>query len=166
MPDLHSWTDDLRFIYYSGLATYQKTFDLPPAYSAPGASVILDFGPGTTVEKPSPLGDTNMRAYLESPVREAAQVYLNGQFAGAVWKPPYRVDLTQHIKPGQNVIRVIVGNTAINEMAGKALPDYRLLGDRYGVRFIPQGMDNLQPLPSGITGPVTLIETLPGQEPR
>ena len=166
MPDLHSWTDDLRFIYYSGLATYQKTFDLPPAYSAPGASVILDFGPGTTVEKPSPLGDPNMRAYLESPVREAAQVYVNGQFAGAVWKPPYRVDLTQHTKPGQNVIRVIVGNTAINELAGKALPDYRLLRDRYGVRFIPQGMDNLQPLPSGITGPVTLIETLPGQEPR
>jgi hypothetical protein len=93
-------------------------------------------------------------------------VYVNGQFAGAVWKPPYRVDLTQHIKPGQNVIRVIVGNTAINELAGKALPDYRLLRDRYGVRFIPQGMDNLQPLPSGITGPVTLIETLPGQEPR
>jgi hypothetical protein len=128
--------------------------------------VILDFGPGTTVEKPSPLGDPNMRAYLESPVREAAQVYVNGQFAGAVWKPPYRVDLTQHTKPGQNVIRVIVGNTAINELAGKALPDYRLLRDRYGVRFIPQGMDNLQPLPSGITGPVTLIETLPGQEPR
>ena len=166
LQDLGSWTDDPRFRYYSGLATYQKTFDLAPEYSVQGASVVIDFGAGKIVKKPSPLGEDNMRAYIDSPVREAAQVYVNNELTGDVWKPPYRVDISSHVKPGRNVIRVIVGNTAINEMAGKALPDYRLLSDRYGVRFIPQDMDNLQPLPSGITGPVTLIETLPGQEPR
>jgi hypothetical protein len=166
MPDLHSWTDDPRFLYYSGLATYEKTFDLQPKYRAPGASVILDFGPGSPVEKPSPLGDHNMRAYLESPVREAARIYVNDQFAGSVWKPPFRVDLTPYLRLGHNTLRISVGNTAINEMAGKALPDYRLLRDRFGVRFIPQDMDHLQPLPSGITGTVTLIETLPEHKPR
>ena len=166
MPEVHPWSDDPRFHYYSGLATYIKTFELPTAYSAKGARVLLDFGPGTTVEKPSPLGDHNMRAYLESPVREAAQIYVNDKLAGDMWKPPYRLEITAYVKPGKNSIRVAVGNTAINEMAGKALPDYRLLRDRYGVRFIPQDMDNLRPLPSGITGSVTLIETLPEGEPH
>ena len=166
MLELHSWTNYPRFFYYSGLATYQKTFDLPPAYLAPHASVFLDFGQGTIIEKPSPLGDHSMRAYLESPVREAARVYVNDQFVGSVWKPPYRVDLTSHLKAGNNSLRVVVGNTAINEVAGRAQPDYRLLRDRYGLRFVPQDMDNLQPLPSGITGRVSLIETLPGQERR
>jgi alpha-L-rhamnosidase len=166
VPDLRSWTNNPQFLYYSGLATYQKTFDLPSAYSAPGASVVLDFGPGTTIDKPSPLGPHNMRAYLESPVREAAQVYINDQFAGDVWHPPYRVELAPHLKPGTNILRIVVGNTAINEMAGKALPNYRLLWDRYGMLFVPQDMDNLQPLPSGITGPMTLIETLPPPSPH
>jgi len=163
MPDFRSWTEDSRFLYYSGLATYEKSFDLSPTYSAPGATVILDFGPGTPVEKPSPLGDHSMRAYLESPVREAAQVYVNSKLAGCVWRPPYQLDLTAFLKPGKNDLLITVGNTAINEMSGRALPNYRLLRDRYGMLFVPQDMQNLQPLPSGITGHVTLIETSPAQ---
>ena len=99
-----------------------------------------------------------MRAYLESPLREAAQVYVNGQSAGYVWHPPYRLDVSNLLKPGSNELRIVVGNTAINELSGTSLPDYRLLYARYGTLFEPQGMQNLQPLPSGILGPVTLIE--------
>ena len=91
-----------------------------------------------------------MRAYLKSPVREAAEVYVNGRSAGVVWHPPYTIDLTSLLKPGKNELRILVGNTAINSMAGRALPDYRLLNARYGERFVPQDMDHLQPLPSGI----------------
>ena len=36
-------------------------------------------------------------------------------------------------------------------------PDYRELNQRYGERFQPQDMENLQPLPSGLLGPVRLI---------
>jgi hypothetical protein len=163
MPNLRSWTDDPHFLYYSGLASYEKSFDLLPAYSAAGAAVSLDFGPGTPLEKPSPRGDHSMRAYLEGPVREAAQVYVNGKLAGSIWRPPYQVDLTPYLKPGKNDLRITVGNTAINELSGRALPNYRLLSDRYGIRFVPQDMENLRPLPSGITGPITLIETSSAQ---
>jgi hypothetical protein len=104
-----------------------------------------------------------MRAYLEGPVREAAQVYVNGKLAGSIWRPPYQVDLTPYLKPGKNDLRITVGNTAINELSGRALPNYRLLSDRYGIRFVPQDMENLRPLPSGITGPITLIETSSAQ---
>ena len=68
---------------------------------------------------------------------------MDGKSAGVVWHPPYVIDLTSLVKPGKNELRIVVGNTAINSMAGRALPDYRLLNDRYGERFVPQGMENL-----------------------
>jgi hypothetical protein len=50
-----------------------------------------------------------------------------------------------------------VANTAINELAGRAGPDYRLLNLRYGEKFTPQDMDHLEPQPSGILGQLRLI---------
>ncbi|HEY1579844.1 MAG TPA: glycosyl hydrolase [Terracidiphilus sp.] len=153
-----SWTQDLRLRYYSGTATYTKTIEIPRDFAEDGRPVFLDFGEGTPVDPPHPNPRPNMRAYLESPVREAAMVYVNEQLAGYVWHPPYRVEISKLLKPGaHNMMRIVVGNTAINELAGTALPDYRLLYSRYGVEFIPQGMDNLKPLPSGILGHVSLI---------
>jgi hypothetical protein len=161
MPTLSSWTDDARFLYYSGQATYRKSIDISEINTQPGHSVTLDFGDGIVVARPSPLGRFNMRAYLEGPVREAAQVYANDQFAGYVWCPPYRIELTPLLKPGKNELRIVVGNTAINELAGESLPDYRLLRDRYGLLFETQDMQNLGPLPSGIIGKVTLVVAAP-----
>jgi len=60
-------------------------------------------------------------------------------------------------------LRIVVGNTAINALAGQPLPDYRLLRDRFGLEFEPQDMRNLRPLPSGVLGPVTLVESSPGK---
>src|ERR1035437_4783324 len=58
--------------------------------------LLLDFGPGTREPLPSPPGAHNMRAYLQGPIREAAQVHLNGKAAGVVWHPPYRLDVTPY----------------------------------------------------------------------
>lgn len=149
MATLHSWSEEESFKYYSGQVTYEKAFDLP-AHASAANSLVLDFGEGKPVAKPDPLPAFNLRAYLEGPVREAAEVYVNGRRAGVVWHPPYTIDVTALLKAGRNELRIVVGNTAINSLAGRALPDYRLLNDRYGERFIPQGMDNLQPLPSGL----------------
>jgi hypothetical protein len=51
--------------------------DLPADFSS--STLVLDFGDGTPVAKPEPLPAFNLRAYLEGPVREAAEVYVNGQ---------------------------------------------------------------------------------------
>jgi len=155
MPTLHSWSEEEPFKYFSGQVTYQKTIDIPADLLSRNW-ITLDFGEGTPVPTPDPLPAFNMRAYLEGPVREAAEVYVNGQRVGLVWHPPYSIDLTWTIKPGKNELTIVVGNTAINSLAGRALPDYRLLNDRYGERFVPQGMENLQPLPSGIVGELRL----------
>ena len=161
MDQLRSWTEDAKTQFFSGTATYEKDFDLRPDQIAPTRKLFLDFGKATPEPLPSPPGKTNMRAYLDPPVREAAEVFVDGKRAGVVWRPPYRVDVTGLLHAGSNQLRILVANTAINELAGQALPDYRLLWARYGMRFIPQGVEDLHPLPSGLLGAVTLIESTP-----
>jgi ubiquinone biosynthesis protein Coq4 len=97
-----------------------------------------------------------MRAWLESPVREAAVVYVNGQRVGSVWHAPYEIEIGALLHAGENNIRIVVANLAINEMSRDPLPDYKLLNGRYGERFQPQDLLNLQPLPAGLLGPVRL----------
>ncbi len=156
MSKLHDWSEEPSFKYYSGEVSYERTFDLSAQDLSSGIHGVLDFGPGAAVEEPNPLPEHSMKAYYEGPVREAAEVYVNGERAGFVWRPPYTVDVTKLLKAGKNSLRIIVGNTAINSLAGRALPTYRLLNERYGERFTPQDMGNLQALPSGIVGALRL----------
>jgi len=159
MDQLRSWSDAPKTRFFSGLATYQKSFDVSLNNSITDTQYLLDFGAGTPNTVPSPDTPHNMYAYLAGPIREAAQVYVNGKSAGVVWHPPYRLDVTPYLKSGRNDLRIVVGNTAINSLAGQSQPDYRLLWDRYGKLFVPQDMENLSPLPSGLLGPVRLIES-------
>jgi hypothetical protein len=163
MDRLASWTDDAKTKFYSGQATYEKSFELEHGRLSRDAKLMLDFGPGTPQAVPNPPGEHNMKAYINAPIRDAAEVFVNGQRAGVVWRPPYKIDITRYIHEGKNELRIVVGNTAINELAGQALPDYRLLWDRYGMLFVPQDMHDLHPLPSGILGPVTLVESSPAK---
>jgi hypothetical protein len=82
---------------------------------------------------------------------------MNDKRVGAVWCPPYEIDVTKFLTLGSNRLRIEVANTAMNYMAGHSLPDYRLLNLRYGERFQAQDMDKIQALPSGLLGPVRLI---------
>jgi hypothetical protein len=124
----------------------------------PGFLTVLDFGEA----RPVPGNDRGpgMRTWLDTPIRDAAVVTVNGQRAGSVWSPPYRLDVSTFVRPGRNTLAIQVGNTPLNHMAGRPLPDYRLLTLRYGDRFQPQGMELIRPLPSGLVGPVRLV-TLP-----
>jgi hypothetical protein len=158
MHTLSSWGDDAHLRYYSGVVAYSRTIDISQGDLKAGHTVVLDFGEGIPVPKPDPLPRFNMRAYLEGPVREAALVYVNDKLSGYIWHPPYRLDLSRDLKPGVNRVRFEVGNTAINGLAAGPMPTYRLLLDRYGVEFDPQDMNDLEPLPSGILGKLTLIK--------
>lgn len=155
VEQLRSWTEQTATRFYSGIATYEKEIQLPPTWSSPGLQIHLDFGAGQAV--PVQPRKNGMRAWHDAPVRDAAVVYVNDQRAGAVWCPPYSIDVTKLLKPGVNKLRIVVGNTAINYMAGHKQPDYKELNQRYGERFQPQDMENLQPLPSGLLGPVRLV---------
>jgi hypothetical protein len=156
MSSLRSWSDDPTFRYYSGQATYSRTFDLSARDLGSGTDAVLDFGPGTPVEEPKPLPQFSMKAYLEGPIRDAAEVYVNDKRVGSVWRPPYTIGVIRFLSAGTNRLRIVVGNTAINSIAGRALPSYGLLNQRFGERFTPQDMGNLHPLPSGILGGLRL----------
>lgn len=164
---LGSWTDNEDTRYFSGTATYEIRVTATPAMLGRGRRQTLHFGDGTPV--PLPVTDltapstltapVRQRAWIDPPVREAAVVYVNGKRAGAVWAPPYALDITSFLTPGENTLRVVVGNTTINYMAGRPLPSYRLLNLRHGERFTPQDMKDLQPLPSGLLGGVRLVSS-------
>jgi len=100
--------------------------------------------------------DTRCRRYRAQPVACSYELIPEHSLAGSVWKPPYEVDVTRLLHAGANTIRVVVANLAINRLAGTSLPNYRLLNVLYGERFQEQDMKNVQPVPCGMLGPVTL----------
>jgi len=116
--------------FYSGTGIYEKSFDLSAAPVAP-ARLYLDLGA----------------------VRELAEVKVNGQSCGIVWCPPWRVDVTDAVKPGANQLQIEVVNFWPNRLIGDASqpPDQRLT--RTNIRKLTAST----PLePAGLFGPVTL----------
>jgi hypothetical protein len=140
--------------YFSGRATYQRKFAASAAFLKAGVRAELNFGEGT----PLPLQErAHFQAWLDGPVREAAEVFVNGRRVGTVWHPPYELDVTPFLRAGENELRVVVGNLAVNGMAGSPLPNRAELTARYGERFQDQGNNLIKVIPSGLMGPIRLI---------
>lgn len=149
------WTDGAAEKFYSGEVRYRTSFQAPAAKS--GEHFVLRFADGKPLANTQPPNANGMRAWYDAPIREAAIVYLNGKRVGSLWHPPYEMDLTKLMHAGENSIEIRVYNTAINELAGQPPRDYAALKAKYGDRFQMQDMDNLQPVPSGIFGPVRIV---------
>ena len=84
--------------YFSGTATYTKELRVPSAFLIKGQRVFLD------------LGD----------VRELASVRLNQRDLGVLWHAPYRVEVTDLLREGENKLEIKVTNTWANRMIGDA----------------------------------------------
>ncbi len=95
---LQSFTlnDDDGIKYFSGTATYSKTFDVPSALVSPRRAMRLD------------LGD----------VKNFATIVLNGRVLATLWKPPFSLDVSGFVKAGQNRLEVRVTNLWVNRMIG------------------------------------------------
>lgn len=48
-------------------------------------------------------------------VVSTAEVYVNGHLAGIKIAPPWKLDISQYIVPGENRIEILVFNTAANQ---------------------------------------------------
>ncbi len=183
-PTLADWTANPDTRFYSGEAVYSRdfTFAAPPRskvflkidggqpLTRPGTELTVD--PNTTRPAGAPLPNPlrtgtgpGMRAWYDPPIHEAAIVYLNGQRVGALWHPPYRLDLSPFLKTGQNHIEIHVFNTAINAWAALPPRDYKPLIAKYGDRFQMQDLNLVHPVPSGILGTIHLItDQVPQQQ--
>jgi hypothetical protein len=170
------WLADPSTKNYSGEAIYSRDFTLA---SVPTASVYLkvdggkplpgapnsaapenqvlgpDGLPNPLVTRPQPRN----YGYYDAPVREAALVVINGQPAGALWHPPYRLDVAKFLKPGVNHIEIRVYNTALNAWAALPPHDYAPLIAKYGDRFQMQDLNQVAPISSGLLGPIHLVTT-------
>lgn len=156
------WTDKPATRFYSGEVNYTANFRADAL--SRGQHLTVQFAPGTPIADTQGPNKPGLRAWLDPPIREAAIVVVNGRRVGALWHPPYEMDVSADVHPGENTIELRVFNTAINELAGQPPRDYTALKARYGDRFQMQDMNNLQPVPSGIVGPVQLVYSAESQK--
>ncbi len=82
--------------YFSGTATYRRRMDVSPEMLRANRRLYLDLGS----------------------VHVIAEVRLNGRDLGLVWKPPYRVDITEAARPGANDLEISVVNLWPNRLIG------------------------------------------------
>jgi hypothetical protein len=87
------WTEQ-GYPFYSGRGVYRARFDAPPV--GDGDGMLLDV----------PMGD------------DVLEVEVNGRSAGVRMWDPYVVDVTEHLRPGQNEIALRVANTIANLLNG------------------------------------------------
>jgi len=138
--------------YYSGIATYRKTFQVSGL--------------------PSPVSKT----YLSlGTVCDMVRVKLNGKDLGVVWCAPWRVEVTGAIKAGDNQLEIEVANRWPNRMIGdkqpadanarevQAPPGFlggkKIKTGRYTFSTHNPYNAKMQLLPSGLLGPVTISTT-------
>jgi len=116
LAKLISWTQhpDAGVQYFSGTGTYTKTFEIPAGFIGKDRRIYLD------------LAD----------VEVIAELSVNEHNLGILWKPPFRADVTDVAKAGENTVEVKVTNLWPNRMIGdEQLPDdceWRTNGTGYG----------------------------------
>lgn len=154
---LKSWpsftNDAIR--YFSGTASYTKEFKISKDLLKNNISLEIDLGS----------------------VKEIAEVIVNGQKLGILWKAPFRVNMDKAVKEGVNTLEVRVTNLWPNRLIGdEQLPlDYQRNGNR--IKQWPDWLinDTERPtqrttfpaykhwekdselLPSGLLGPVRIV---------
>ena len=132
---LTSWTQrpEPGIKFYSGTAVYEKTFDLPDAkVKTQNAKLFLDLGR----------------------VRELAEVKVNGKSCGIVWCPPWRVDVSDAVKPGENKLQIEVVNFWPNRIIGDAALPIDQHFTLTNIRKLTAGTPLIE---SGLFGPVRLL---------
>jgi hypothetical protein len=143
LDKLMLWTDlpDQAIRHFSGSATYRTTFRLSADRLASGT--------------------LRHELRLEH-VQPMARVILNEEDLGLLWYPPYRVDVTNALRPGENVLDIRVTNLWSNRLVGELKHPNGFPG-RGGNRdfsarsSIPGPLTANRPLqPSGLGGPVRI----------
>ena len=130
---LISWTKhtDAGVRYFSGTAAYRREIEIPAGLIGKDKRLHLDLGQ----------------------VKYLAEVRLNGMDLGVLWKPPFRMDVSQAAKPGKNILEVKVTNLWPNRLIGdQFLPESQRVtrtNDKTYTRKSPL-------LESGLLGPVSI----------
>ena len=132
---LGSWSDsrDEGIRYFSGTGTYSTTMSAPRSWFSPTARLWLDLGR----------------------VMNVAQVRVNGKDLGVIWKAPFRVDVTDALKPGANQLQIEVTNLWVNRLIGDQQPN---ITHKYSFTTRAFYKADAPLLSSGLLGPVQMVK--------
>lgn len=132
LPRLASLSEqeDPTVRYFSGEAVYWKSFRLP-AGARRGQPLWLDLGA----------------------VGDLAEVSVNGKRVGTVWNAPFRIDIGNAVRTGDNRLEIKVANLWVNRLIGDAQPGAK----KTTFVAIPTYKPDAPLRPSGLIGPVTLL---------
>jgi hypothetical protein len=136
LPQLISWTDHKNpgIKYYSGMGKYEKTF---------------------SYEMSTPLSE-DQRIFLDlGEMAEMAEVWLNGQSLGITWAKPFKYDVTQYIKNGENNLIIEIANNWCNRIIGDAITGQKFTNTNI-TRVGRLTWDQVPLSVSGLLGPVTI----------
>ena len=133
--------DDPGVRYFSGKARYRTTFSWKPEEIA--NSGLQDSVSGSQPQYFLELGDVHVMA----------RVNLNGRELGILWKKPTSADITDALKPGDNILEITVANLWPNRLIGDQFlpPEERVAWSTW----YPY-KTNTPLLESGLVGPVSL----------
>ncbi|MDO9579637.1 MAG: hypothetical protein Q7J06_03590, partial [Bacteroidales bacterium] len=134
LDQLTSWSEnsDPGVKYFSGTGSYTKTMQAPADWFKEGSQIWFDLGS----------------------VKNLAEVFVNGKSLGIVWKTPFRVNVTEALKQGENALEVKVTNLWVNRLIGDQQP-----GTKTKITYTTQPFYQVDsPLvPSGLLGPVKVV---------
>jgi hypothetical protein len=116
--------------YFSGIATYTKSFELPKGIK-PGQPLVLDLGN----------------------IADVAEVRINGQLVGTAWHAPYRLDIGKAVRRGSNELEIKVANLWVNRLIGDAQPG----AEKVAYTALPSYAADAPLRTSGLLGPVRLM---------
>jgi hypothetical protein len=131
--NLNSYTEnaDAGIKYFSGTALYTKTFMLEDAAIQKG-KLVIDLGE----------------------VKNLAEVIINGKNLGVVWKKPFRLNISDAVKAGENQLEIKVVNLWVNRLIGDLQPEAK---EKITYTTMPFYQPNSPLQPSGLLGPVNII---------
>lgn len=139
--ELTDWTQhrDEGIKYYSGQAVYSKNFNMEHA-PLEGNKYYLQLGSVKDVG--------------------IAELKINGADKGVSWTLPFRIEVTEELKQGENHMEVAVVNSWYNRVAGdQSFPDkktYTFTNIDLKHDFRGRPIDEIPLEPSGLLGPVTI----------
>jgi hypothetical protein len=133
MEKLGSWSEneDTGVKYFSGTATYSKSIQVPRQWIQSAGNIVLELGE----------------------VKNIAEVIINGESIGILWKTPFRVDITDSLIEGENRLEIKVTNLWVNRLIGDQRPGIK---KTYTYTTQPFYRAGSPLLPSGLLGPVTI----------
>lgn len=133
LDKLVSWTEHTNdgVKYFSGTATYTKSFEVKKSWIKPDSGIWLDLGI----------------------VKDIAVVSVNGIEIETLWKAPYQVDISKFVKSGTNKLEIKVTNQWDNRIIG----DEKLPKEKKIVQSTSGFGVSKELKASGLIGPVSLM---------